>query len=490
MYAQPRRCENVPLRRVPGSAWLTIAILAASGLLVTWWLVDHEPVATVTAAHQGVDDVSTTDEAPGPSPEPRTDPHSLVAGVPTPADVLADPQCRMVVGQRTASDTALVYLPLGEGAWFAVVNSFGVVFDGALPFVPERPVVGKRPDGTILAGFGLEGEVQVVHDGSVIYEYDDVLRFDIADDGSSFFVVEPMAGDASRLVVRNLDLREEHHYDLGATARSDRGMEFDLSYSIDFAEVIAQPSHGEGGTSRFYHPVVGGDPREVSERRHAAPTTPGIRPSDSSIFASSASSYHAHYMGPASRGEFAYRWRIFKIEREFMAGAERREESWTRDVRFMFLTMHLSPDGAWLVLSDVFTGVVVLDATDGETVFSYPQERDRRLELWRFGRRFVNPEERFWGRFVGDRLFVSRWLDDKPDEGRNVEVYELNRFAKDARRVRDFKVEQGADESAQTFAIRTTLDPDAASSCTDHAILDRRLEIRDRRLTYRADPGV
>lgn len=477
------------LRRVSGSAWLTIAILAASGLLVIWWLVDGKPVATVTAGHQGVGDVST-DEAPGPSPELRTDPHSLAAGVPTPDAVVADPQCRMVVGQRTASDTALVYLPLGEGAWFAVVNSFGVVFDGTLPFVPERPVVGKRPDGTILAGFGLEGEVQVVHDGSVIYEFDDVWSFDIADDGSSFFVVEPLAGDASRLVIHNLELREQHHFDLGTTARPDHGLEFDLSYSIDFAEVIVQPSHREGGTSRFY-PVVGGDPREVStERRDAVPTTAGIRPSDTSLFASSVASYHAHLMGPTLRGEFAYRWRVFKIEREFLAGAERPVESWARDVRFMFLTMHLSSDGAWLVLSDVFTGVVVLDATDGETVFAYPRERDWRLEMWRYGLPFVNPEERFWGRFVGDRLYVSRWLEDKPDEGRHVEVYELNRFAQDARRVREFKVEQGADESEQAFAIRTTLDPDAASSCTDHAFLDRRLEIRERRLTYRAGPGV
>ena len=478
------------LRRVPGIAWLTIAILVGSGLLATWWLVDREPVATVPAAHQGEGDIPTTDEASGPSRESRTDPHPLAVDVPTPEAVLADPQCRMVVGQRTASDTALVYLPLGEGAWFAVVNSFGVVFDGTLPFVPERPVVGKRPDGTIPAGFSLEGAVQVVHDGSVIYEFDDVWSFDIADDGSSFFVVEPLAGDASRLVIRNLELREEHHFDLGTTPRSDRGLEFDLSYAIDFAEVIVQPSRREGGTSRFY-PVAGGDPREVSvERRDAVPATPGIRPSDTSIIASSMTSYHAYYMGPTSRGEFAYRWRIFKVEREFVAGAERPGESWAQDVRFMFLTMHLSPDGALLVLSDLFTGVVVLDAADGDTVFAYPGERDRRLELWRYGRPFVNREERFWGRFVGDRLYVSRWLDDKPDEGRHVEVYELNRLAKHARRIRAFKVEQGADESEQTFAIRTTLDPDAPSSCTDHAYLDRRLEIRDGRLTYKAGPGA
>ena len=73
----------------------------------------------------------------------------------------------------------------------------------------------------------------------------------------------------------------------------------------------------------------------------------------------------------------------------------------------------------------------------------------------------MNRAERFWGRFVGDRLFVSRWQENKPDEGWHVEVYELDRFAKDARRIREFKVEQGADESEQVF--RDT--DDAGSRC-------------------------
>lgn len=172
------------LRRVPGSAWLTIAILAAIGLLAAWWLVDGESNSDVAAETEGANGISTTDAvANDASPEVQVTGQTQVVGAPTPEAVLADPQCRMVVGQRTASDTALVYLPLGDGAWFAVVNTFGVVFDGALPFIPERPAIGKRPDGTILAGFGLEGEVQVVHDGSVIYEFDDVWSFGIAHDG-------------------------------------------------------------------------------------------------------------------------------------------------------------------------------------------------------------------------------------------------------------------------------------------------------------------
>ena len=219
-----RGARTFLLRRVPGSAWLAAAILAAGGLLVTWWLVDGQGVSTVATSSPGASDVSTTDTvSDDASPEIQSTGHSQAVGAPTPEAVLADPQCRMVVGQRTASDTALVYLPLGDGAWFAVVNTFGVVFDGTLPFAPERPVVGKRPDGTILAGFGLEGEVQVVHDGGVIYEFDDVWRFDIADDGSSFFVVEPLAGDASRLVLHNLELREEHHFDLGRPSHARIG---------------------------------------------------------------------------------------------------------------------------------------------------------------------------------------------------------------------------------------------------------------------------
>ena len=106
MYAERTRCESVSvaaclLRRVPGSAWLAIAILAPIVLHAIWWFVD---------------------------------------------------------GERT-------------------------------PTVPS-------------GGFGMEGEVQVVHDGSVIYEFDDVWRFDIADDGSSFFVVEPLAPAARRVASR------------------------------------------------------------------------------------------------------------------------------------------------------------------------------------------------------------------------------------------------------------------------------------------------
>lgn len=467
------------LRRVPGSVWLVMAILTASGLLAIWWLVDGDTALTVATGSQGASDTSTPDTVSNATPEIQLTGPSRAVRAPTAEAVIADPQCRMMVGQRTAADTALVYLPLGDGAWFAVVNTFGVVFDGKLPFIPERPRVGKRRDGTILVGFNLGDEVQVIHDGSVIYEFDDVWSFDIADDGSSLFVVEPLAGSASRLVIRNLELREEHHFDLGTTiAQTGRGLDVALAYSLDLAEVIVRPSGGRGGTSLFY-PVVGGDPREVVvEHRPAMPSK------DLSLFATSELSYHARNLNDEPQDRYGLLWQIVKVEREFGNGEDSREV-WARDLQFLpTLAMQLSLDGFWLVLADPVAGIEVLHTADGEPVLSYPVRRDDRMQMMRYGSRFVNLAQRFRARFVGGELLVAQSVAGKPDEGWEVVAFELDPVAKRARIVRVFEVEPGIDETEQAFAIRTSLDPNAPASCKDHALLDRRLAVRDGRLVY------
>ena len=58
--------------------------------------------------------------------------------------------------------------------------------------------------------------VRICMDGQVIYESDKAWDFEIASDGSSFYAHEPMSGNASRLVVRNLDLGREDRHDLGS----------------------------------------------------------------------------------------------------------------------------------------------------------------------------------------------------------------------------------------------------------------------------------
>ena len=430
-----------------------------------------------------------TVEKPGddvPQRTPQVVASDSPASVVSAQQAISNPDCRMVVGQQSASDTALVVVPLADGAaWFGVVDDLGVVFDGTMPFLPARHVLGKRADGTVLVGLELEGELRIVHDGHSIYELDEVADFDIAVDGSSFFVVEPMAGNSSRLVVRNLDLREEHHVDLGAALPSNNALvNAAMSYSTDFGEVRMAFRDWEATTNRFY-PVSGGNHREVvvKHRRRGFPK-------DISVFSTSEVSYHAHNLGHAERNQLNQHWKIVKVRREFGTDEHRETEVWTREAGFFGpVSMRLSEDGAWLLLSDLFSGVGVLDTTTGERVFSYPRDRDLRLAMLMSGRssRYYPKESllaRFGARFVDGRLFVFRYSEDKPDEGR-FEVFQLNRASKTVRRVDGFEVKRAVDESEQSFASRTELDLDNPVSCKEYALLDRILVIRDGQLTYR-----
>ena len=422
------------------------------------------------------------DDAPERTPQVvASDPPASVVSA---QEVIRNPDCRMVVGQHSASDTALVMVPLADGAWFGVVDALGVVFDGTLPFSPSRHVLGKRADGTVVVGLELEGKLRIVHDGYAIYELDEVSDFDIAVDGSSFFVVQPMAGNASRLVVRNLDLREEHHVDLGTALPSNNALvNAAMSYSTDSSEV--KMAFGwEATTNRFY-PVAGGNHREVVVKHRAS----GL-PKDISVFSTSEVSYHAHNLGAAEWNQLNQHWKIVKVRREFGTDGPHETEAWTHEARFFGpVSMRMSADGAWLLLSDLFSGGDVLDTTTGERVFSYPRDRDFRLTMLLSGRsgRYYPKEnllDRFLARFVDGRLFVFRYSEDKPDEAR-LEVFELNNVSKTVRRVDGFEVKRAPDESEQSFAIRTEFDLDNPVSCTEHAFLDSALVMRDGQLTYK-----
>lgn len=476
--------------RVFGSVWLTLAIVVAAAILA-WWIAGDGPNGSTASDGGDAREAVATEPGDLGEAKPPEVPSASVAptGTLAPHELIAHPKCRMVVGQRTQSDIALVILPIGEGAWFALVDADGVAFDGTLPFVPERLALGKRDDGTILAGFGFEGEVRIVHDGRVVYELDDAWEFDIANDGSSFFVVEPMAGEASRLVVRNLDLRQEHHFDLGTTiTRTDGGLDYALSYSNDLAEVTATPAGGERRVNRFY-PVVGGERREVVvEGLDAA------GPRVVSLFESSGVSYHAHNE-PDSGREPSQRWAIFKVQWDFSRGLADGNVLWTHDLLAIGpLSIHLSEDRTLVLLSGPVSSFV-LRTTDGGQIFSYPPRRmiarrpDGTSRVYpprdRDGRR-----QRMSGRFVGNRLFFHKWTEGEPEKTRVVDEFELvldgrglmTSFMMVAR-----EVERTPDESDLNFSQRTELDPANPVSCTDHAVLDRRLEIRDGRLTYPRD---
>lgn len=348
----------------------------------------------------------------------------------TPEQVIADPDCRMGLGQGFAQDATVVVVPVADGAWYAAVNQDGVMFDGTLPFKPDRQAFGQRADGAVIAGFAHEGKMQVVQDGQLIYELEDAWDFDVADNGSSFYAIEPLTG-AARLVVRNIDLGEEHHYELDESlVPTGSGRNFGTSYSVDFREVIVSSIRGgvlsfgarardsaavaglefnlapmaSTGVQRFFR-VDGGPTRTVT----AETTKRGMFfPPESVLLASSETGYDVSFEDGAG-------WRIVKVNREYGSDGEvlRTAEVWSRQVSLPdsgpWLPPILSRDGAWLgVWGSEFE---ILNTTSGSPVARLSEDEEG--------------DEGIGFEFRGDRLLAySR-------EGESVAVHAMDLNSED-----------------------------------------------------------
>ena len=384
--------------------------------MATVWLFPAETVPmAVPAVHvdagSGVSIRNVVDPAPKPGTPPPASPP--VAQVPpirpaaafSPEQVIDNPECRLFAGRGRAADTAVVVLPTPDGSRFAVLDGRGEVFSDTLPFLPHHYHLGKRADGSVVAGFGnlrLNSKVfrgrdspelmRVYMDGQVVYDSSKVWRFAIAPDGSSFYVHEPLAGDASRLVFRNLDLLTEQHFDLGTkyTPRNDYESEFGAAYTSGAREVVFSPVYEYGrGVHRFY-PVGEGEAREVHVAQDAGEEMYGgdedrvrVDGVTGAVFASSETGYFA--VPPGWRGQYWRGTQPWTIERRALDhGADTSTVVWSREVDLENFgsTMTLSGDGAWLALR-AWT-FKVLDTASGETVFEYPKV-DKRAELSRLG---------------------------------------------------------------------------------------------------------
>ena len=261
-----------------GPAWLygvlvALAIVSVIGLTI----FRHGASRSVTYEQDDVPSI------PGPAEsmadQPKPDIEGTVASSPalaglTPADVMGNRDCIMRPGAGPGRDLATVVVPGEDGSRFAVVDGSGVVFSDVLPFYSTRdPSLARRPDGSVLAGFagrtifGQRGVV-VYQDGQVLFESRIAGSFDLADGGSSFYVMEPMAGNVSRLVIRDLDLGLETHHDLGDLQAATDGYAGFARYSVDESEVVIQPSGlfflGEDRPVEFgFFPTDGGEPRQL-----------------------------------------------------------------------------------------------------------------------------------------------------------------------------------------------------------------------------------
>jgi len=328
--------------------------------------------------------------------------------------LIDDPDCRFRAGTGPASDTVLFVLQGMDEGRFLVRDRERALFGDVLPFVPRIYSVGERTDGGVLVVLGdmrvhdgeshaprLHGHARVYLDGQVIFEHEQLWDFGVASDGSSFYAVEPLAGETSRLVLRNLDVGEEHHFDLGRrmTSFDNHGRPYEVHYSSSMSEVVLAPvqelNNSPRGTYWFYA-ADGSGPRVVRIGSVDLPV-----PSDAALslidqrkirvepilhggalrahldrvhFVSSELAYH---LVDHSQDGSA----MFEVRKSAYGGYGDDEGPQRTDI--WSWKMHgshphglvVSDNGSWVALEDRHR-IWALDADTGELVFAFPTARD------------------------------------------------------------------------------------------------------------------
>lgn len=359
-----------------GAAMLSLAVASL------WLFLDRrpdtpaEPVAEAAPAPREPTRpeptaVAETPPPAAPAPEPERD------AVLHPFEVLGNLECTMVAGYGAASGTALVVLPTATGARFSVVDGRGAVVGDALAFRPYAFELGRRADGTPVVGLGnLRGTtgtfrppdtsepVRIYLGEHVVYKSDKVWDFRVAPDGSSFAVHEPLAGDASRLVVHNLELGTERHFDLGARMTPDNAYQksYTMNYSLDGTEIVFQVFQADsmGKGTYWFYPAGEGKTRRIA-----------VEGGLGAVLVSSREGYFAEQPDDLEAAEYRRVWQVAR--RAFDAASGTAADVWRRrlDLERFGGRMFVSDDGRWLGVDG--WDFHVLDAKTGDTVFRYPQ---------------------------------------------------------------------------------------------------------------------
>ena len=336
----------------------------------------------------------------------------------TPAEVLGNLECRQRVA--ASGDTTLVVLPSPRGARFSAVDGTGVLSFGEVPFDPGRYNVAKTRDGSVLVALGHPKweepgrpppehsmPVHVFLDGQAIFEHGHVLDFGVASDGSSFFVIEALAAETSRLAIHNLEQGSERHYDLGDLFQMHESGEIShgVWYSKDNREVMFSPVFDGIGTHHFFSV----DPDRRVPRRIVVPAEAGVV---YSTFASSRTGYFS-FVDRANRDSFA----LVRRDIEWMPEGARTTQSWRRSMSrpgALDQGWDVSRDGSLLLMKGF--DLQLIDTASGETVFRMPTV-DREAQMTRL-RDVLGPDaglevvgSNSGSRLVGEHLILYREVD-------------------------------------------------------------------------------
>ncbi len=369
----------------------------------------------------------------------------------TPEEWFGHPDCRIV----SSKGTALLMVPgATDGARYTTVDGGGVLHSGELDFWPRRMDIVKRRDGAVVTAFGgisrdepgrpgpgARHPVRIHVDGQPLIEHEDMWRFELAEDGSSYYLVEPLAGDTSRLLIHNFDKGFEVAHDLGdlATPWPSGGMSHDIRYTRDRREVHFSPNY-DGVGHHFFYPAHDAEARPV--RFHVPEGVEEVGAAiRTALFVSSASGYMVFTRSGARGLELL----VAKVKMEEGGSGLLPRAVWTlemdgREVSSTF--PQLSPDGRWLLFGGLNKALV--DTVKGEVRFRWPANKEAQLERLRgvlgpdAGVEDVGRGNAGSRHLTGKYLYMgrSRRLENGSLETFAVDVFELEGIELDSEPIR------------------------------------------------------
>lgn len=340
-----------------------------------------------------------------------------------PESTILNVNCKMLAGSGPASDVAVILLTEGDESVFAVLDESGQLISDSLDFHPHHFRIGRRPDGSLLVGFGdlrlnsgvfrspdTDEPVRIYHDEHIVYESNKVMDFDIASDGSSFFALEPSPGGASRLVVRQIESDFQKEIELGTKFSSSNDYEpggHTPFYSLDNSEILFIPTHMDAmGVGEYWiYPVGDGRSSKVT-----------VQDSWAAVLTSSENGYFVDRPDELNAGEAGKVWQVTRRKIDAAGGTV--EEVWTRRIHIEhhYGELTLSSSGRWLGMSG--WDYKVFDTETGETIFTYPLAGNPGEKLSRLapvlpdGATVADMGRHGQVRFIGDSLVVFRIYGD------------------------------------------------------------------------------
>ena len=310
----------------------------------------------------------------------------------TPDDVINNRGCQMTMGKGAANYLALVAVQGNNETRFSILDQTGTLISGVLPFRSHNYKFGRSRDGSVIAGFGgmhlnpawsefydAPEPLRIYMDDQVVYQNDDVWLFDVADNGSSYFFIEPLGTDfSSRLVISNLEQGTETVHDIGKLfSTPTRRVPYRVSYTWNSQEVHLKPDHfdfSEGVGSHYFFPAQGG-----GEGRRI--TVPNTGRDDRAYFVSSEEGYF-FYGGVEGVSGF----RVVKNRFDWANNETTAEWEMEGPVGMRGTFFDATPNGALILFGTGTSGslsrpaedsdwmLFVVDANTGQPVFEFPVE--------------------------------------------------------------------------------------------------------------------